>query len=474
MRQIGCGRSATSTRLDPGAPAGSWRTSVSLRLLLLVACVVTAGCDSASEAQAPEQIIFLSLDTLRADMLNHDGYQEYPTSPFLDSFAAANVVFETAIVTEPRTLTSHMSFFTGLLPQHHSVQDDAPLRASIPTLTSVLKAQAYHTQAFVDGGYMRKWWGFDRGFDGYDDAASQRQGGLERIVPMAVDWLSRHTEDRFFLFLHTYDVHSKGRFPYYYSPPPYRGMFSARFDSDLFVDSAQAFKARWDLRGGAPSEADKRFIRATYAEGIRYVDDQLRQFFATLWQMGVYDRALIIVWSDHGEGLFDHEKWAHGEVFDHTTRVPLIMKIPGRAGPARVRTVVSSVDLAPTILELVGVPHAIEGDGISLLQFLESEDTRRVAYSIRTKRGARRFAVRSQSHHLLVDHDEERFFDLREDPGERHDILGQQRTEWKPLREKLSRFIEQYDRDSTGAPVEARDEADAETLEQLQALGYIE
>jgi len=444
--------------------------------LLLVVSLVMFGCGPSGEFEIPRQIIFISIDTLRADMLNYDGYDEFETSPFLDTFAAENVVFERTIAQEPRTLTSHMSFFTGLLPQHHAVQDTAPLSSDVPTITSVLQAHGYLTQAFVDGGYLRKQFGFDRGFDNYDDFRSSGSRGLARVQPKALEWLRAHADNKFFLFLHTYDIHSKGPAPHYRSPDPYRGMFSGSFESDLFVDSKKKFVERWRLRGGVPSEADRRFLRATYAEGIRYVDDRLREFFAELKQMGIYEDALIVIWSDHGEGLYDHQGYSHGQLYDHTTRVPLIMKIPGLETGTRVRTLVSSVDLAPTILELVGLPDSIVGDGVSLLRFLDREDPERLAYSIRTKGNRRRFAVRSQTHHLLEDQrgGGEALFDLRVDPLELSNLMPEESPVQQSLRRRPSRFIEEYDLDMTLPSSEAPVDLESETLKQLRALGYVD
>ena len=102
-----------------------------------------AGCSGYSEKlPVPDSIILISLDTLRADYLNVYGYETFPTSPFLDSFARDNILFENSIVVEPRTLTSHMSLFTGLLPQHHTVVDDSSLPSEIPTLASILPANS--------------------------------------------------------------------------------------------------------------------------------------------------------------------------------------------------------------------------------------------------------------------------------------------------------------------------------------------
>ncbi len=155
----------------------------------------------------PSPIILISLDTLRADMLTPYGYEKYPTSPFLDSFAGESILFENCIVQEPRTLTSHMCLFTGLYPQNHGVKPDVALHEDIPTLASLLKESGYRTKAFVDGGWLTRTWGFSRGFDHYQN---QEKAGFEKTIPEAKDWLKQQPDGDYFLFLHTYDIHSKG------------------------------------------------------------------------------------------------------------------------------------------------------------------------------------------------------------------------------------------------------------------------
>ena len=192
-----------------------------IALALLIVAVLGAAAFYASHrstsmpgapAASGPSIILISIDTLRADMLGTYGYDEFPTSPVMDAFAAANILFENAFVMEPRTLTSHMSLLTGLYPQHHGVQDETPLPEGIETLPMLLKELGYTTQAFVDDGWLEARWGFDRGFDGYMDDGKR---GLKKNVQSAIEWLELHDNSPFFLFLHTYDVHSSGPFPRY-------------------------------------------------------------------------------------------------------------------------------------------------------------------------------------------------------------------------------------------------------------------
>jgi len=421
-------------------------------------------------------IILISLDTLRADMLGAYGYEEYPTSPFLDSFAAESVLFENAIVTEPRTLTSHMSLFTGLDPQHHKVQDETTLPEGIPTLAALLKELGFTTQAFVDDGWLERRWGFDRGFDGYVDDSKR---GLEASIDLATDWLESNRDRRFFLFLHTYEVHSTGGRPYYRSPRPFRGLFSQGIEADLASNDSKEFKAKWEARGKTLSEDDKRYIRASYAEGIRYCDELLESFFEYLKQARLYDSSTIIVWSDHGEALFEQEDlWGHANVFNQTITVPLLMKLPEHdAAGKRVRSVVSTVDLAPTILDLAGDPGSVDMDGKSVLDLLSNDNGEGVAYTIRTRRKHRLFSVRSRKHHYIWNgrQDQHFFFDVEDDPLAQNNLYPSGLPEESRLQDQLFKWIVEYDRAREGtARPDGAVTIDDEVRTRLKALGYLQ
>ena len=446
-------------------------------LLACAALLPLGGCGEGSvpsplaTLRRPKAIVLISLDTLRADMLGAYGYRRYPTSPFLDSFAEENILFENAIVQEPRTLTSHMSLMTGLYPHHHAVVDETVLEEDVPTLASLLRERGFRTQGFADGGYLDAKWGFDRGFDGYAD---ERVGG-EEIFAQAKRWLRAHGGEPFFLFLHTYEIHSEGIGPYYPSPPPYAGMFSGDMESVLRASSMEEFGERWEAHADDLTDADHEYVKATYAEGIRHTDAIVADFFEFLERRNMIDDVLVVIWSDHGEGLFDHGGWSHGQLYDHTLRVPLFLRLPGwEAGSLRVKSVVSSIDIAPTILQLVGGPVPPRMDGVSLLPLLQQEEEGRSAFSVRTKGDMRRFSLRAREKHYLWD-DESReglYFDLRSDREERKNLIEVD-PDAGSLRPRLEAWIEVWSQAREGRGTETR-ALDDETLEELRALGYVE
>ena len=234
-----------------------------------------------------------------------------------------------------------MSLMTGLYPHHHGVGEESKLPSGTDTLAQRLRAQGYATRGHVDGGYMRARWGFDRDFDWYQ---GRKRRGARRIFREPRAWIRQHANERFFLFLHAYDVHSRGSGPRYTARKPYRGWYSRSLRTRSAIRAAKYIAAQL-----IATERDIAYIRATYAECVKQVDAELSDLFEFLKRIGLWDDALIIVWSDHGEGLFDHGTFTHDQIYDHTARSVLMMKISGVAGGFRVGSVVREIDLLRSV-----------------------------------------------------------------------------------------------------------------------------
>jgi choline-sulfatase len=299
-----------------------------------------AGASAPPNAPAPD-IFLITVDTLRADHVHCYGYSNGST-PALDALAKDGVRFTEAFTPSPITNTSHASILTGLLPGSHGVTDFAvPLASTHPTVAELLKERGYRTAAFIGAVILDSKTlapGFDRGFDFYDNfpehsSTKSRWGRLERrgmdVVAHAETWLSKHPAGPHFVWVHLYDPHDP------YEPPmPY----SQEYKNHL------------------------------YDGEIAYADSALSHFIAYLKTSGKYRNSLIVAVGDHGEGLGEHHEDTHGIfLYDSTTHVPLIIKLPGRerldsAVAAQVRT----VDIVATLLDLAGVARSVKTDGESL------------------------------------------------------------------------------------------------------------
>jgi len=346
---------------------------------------------------AKPDIFLVTIDTLRADHVHCYGYESIQT-PALDGLAKDGIRFSHAFTPSPITNTSHTTILTGLLPSSHGVTDFAvPLAPTHPTLATLLKANGYHTAAFIGAVILDSKTlapGLDRGFDFYDNFPAQpktksRWGRVERrgadVVQHAEAWMGAHPAGPHFLWVHLYDPHDP-----YEPPPPY----------------SQTYKDR------------------LYDGEIAYADSVLAGFVGYLKKTGRYDNALIVVVGDHGEGLGEHHEDTHGIfLYDSTTHVPLIVKMPGGGNPGKtVDAQVRTTDILPTVTGLVGVapPEVLDGESLQpYLSGAESKDRTAIGetdYPLRFGWAPLR-SVRAGGF-KFIEAPRPELYDLHADPGE--------------------------------------------------------
>jgi arylsulfatase len=308
---------------------------------------------------AHPHVILISIDTLRADHLGTYGYRQ-ATSPVIDALARESVVFDNAFATASWTLPSHASMLTGLYPDEHLAGHHAPrtpLRTDIPTLAEVLASAGYRTIAFTGGGIMTRSRGLDRGFALWTERFHAR---LDAVLPEVFVAIGAAPERPFFLFLHSYDVHGP------YPDPPPRAPGTPPRAPDLGV-------SEWMRLIGLPYHHYQAFERyqgldqivTAYDDGIRSVDDHLRPLFEQLQRLGLYDDALVIVTSDHGESLYERGVYVGHSytLYDEELHVPLLVRVPRARLIGRRGELVSGVDLMPLILDQAGIapPAGLSG-----------------------------------------------------------------------------------------------------------------
>jgi len=321
-----------------------------------------------TDLKPPKGIIVISLDTLRADHLGTYGYHRN-TSPHIDAFANESVVFDKAVVQAPLTLPSHMSIMTSLYPSSHGVlKKNNRLADEHVTLAELLREGGYKTAAFADGAFMKGSYGFKQGFDLYD---GDEWIGIARILPKAKKWLEENKANPFFLFIHCYDVHDP-----YDPPPPYDTIFHDFTYTGTFVPTTKNMQAAaW--RRLKVNDEDLRHIKALYDGGIRYTDEKIGGFLSYLEETGLLENSLVIITSDHGEEFKEHGSFLHWKLyFRPNLHVPLVMHIPNYPKKGiRVRELVQSIDILPTILEIAQLPPHPEAQGRSLLPSIKEHST---------------------------------------------------------------------------------------------------
>ena len=330
------------------------------RLTVFVAALwAFAGCRSQPAhdplPRARHNVILVSIDTLRADALGLYG-SERDTSPHLDAFAARSVVFDRALAESSWTLPSHVTMLTGMRTSGHGVRISALMPgADLPRLPELFQAAGYLTFAMAGGGFVSEEV-FGRGFDSFEvrfklkrRRHEPRANDFRNVVGVAIRRIAKIPRNEpFFAFLHTYNVHCPFR-----PPAPFLGSLGP-LDSALDDLADKCKKKYWKDR--PPNETEIEYLKARYDEGVKWVDDALGSLFDYLDSSGRLENTIVVVTSDHGEAFLEHDQIGHGStLYNELLSVPLVVWVPGLE-PRRIRTPVGHVDLAPTLLDLVGQP----------------------------------------------------------------------------------------------------------------------
>jgi choline-sulfatase len=414
--------------------------------LLLVLLTLAAGCGPRAprSSQFPgAPVILFSIDTLRADRLPAYGYAKVET-PNIDTLRRDSILFENAYSHCPLTLPSHLSMLTGLLPAEHGVRTNLGYHFdghAHPTLARILRARGYATGAAVSSYVLRGATGIDGSWDFFDDAVggdvkwTQDKSLLQRpgreTAQRALAWVESVKSRPFFLFLHIYEPHLP------HDPPePFRSRYGATYDGEVAASDAV-----------------------------------VGEFFGHLKRDGIYDRAIVLLVSDHGEGLGDHGEEEHGILlYREVLHVPLLLKLPGsRDAGTRVAEPVGLIDIVPTVTSLLGLRAGEPRKGISLL---DRGQRGRVArgpvfsetYYPQIHFGWSRLRSLTDARYHYIDGPKPELYDIARDPGETADIVQVDPDRARSMKEELDRYPEEFA--SPG-------QVDPGVAARLEALGYV-
>jgi arylsulfatase A-like enzyme/Tfp pilus assembly protein PilF len=422
----------------------------------LLVAIGFVGCASREErTPALANVILVTVDTLRADRLGAYG-NESGLTPNLDRLARSGVLFENAGASAPLTLPAHVSILTGTYPLRHGIRDNGGyhLGAESVTLAESLSARGYRTGAFVGAFVLDSRWGLDQGFERYFDDfdfasfEDQSLGSVSRrgdaVLEEALRWMGGVKPGPFFAWLHFYDPHAP-----YEPPEPHRGRAGSR--------------------------------DGLYDGEVAYVDELIGRLLEWLSRESLEGSTLVAVIADHGEALEDHGELDHGFfVYDSTMKVPFILKAPGLPAGIRVEAQVRAIDLAPTVLDLVGLPPEPSAQGVSLAPLARGALGKSPALELlsygeswypRNHYGWSELrSLRSEKFHFIEAPLPE-LYDLRADPGETRNLASERPGAVSELRAELEGVIARF---SEGAVEPKEPEIlDDETREKLTALGYL-
>ena len=442
-------------------------------------------------SKRPNIIMYL-VDTLRGDHLGCYGYHR-PISPNIDALAGDGILFETAVAQAPYTWASVASLMTGLgVPTHRITRLKDSLPSEAITLAEFLGAAGYDSTAVITSPALKQ--------------AGVGQGFVDITFVRDVDvpqrlrqWLAdRSDEQPFFLYVHTGEPHDP-----YDAPDHFRSSFAGELrQADLTPEEAALLRDVSRKREGKPSPSatkpgSRAWLDALLAEeleateervydvvslydaGVAQADERFGLLLEELKKRKLYEDALIIFLSDHGEELYDHGSWAHGKtLYSEVLNIPLIVKLPSSMGlkGERRRQVAQHIDVAPTILDYLGMekPKHLEGTSLLPAIFLEQENrqTRRIFSYVADgfEAGASVIDFPWKFIWNSVSGPNEQLFNMETDPREKADLSSEY-----PLRAKyLKAMIKAHALASSTALDPGEADMDEELLRKLKSMGYVE
>ena len=422
------------------------RPDVEAGVFLILLIFVSSCARPRSGAAIPRfekaSVVLISVDTLRSDRLPMYGYSMIET-PALDGLRRDAVLFERAYSHIPLTLPSHVSLFTGLEPGQHGVLDNSGYRLdpATPCLAELLKKAGYATGGAVSAVVLSAQSGIARGFDFWDEKMdSKRRTSLldfvqrpgKEAADLLLGWIRHGGPGPVFAFLHIYEPHAP-----YEAPEPHRSRYSDPYDA-----------------------------------AVAYSDAIVGGFLGELRKTGLYDRALIVFLSDHGEGLGDHGEMQHGIfLYRESIQIPLLIKLPGGAlAGTSVRTPVQISDVFPTIGEVLAVPGFPERPGTTSLIGLASggpAPERRIFaenYNPRIRLGWSELRSLISAGHQYIEAPTPEFYDLAADPAEKENLAARKPAE-------LRSMVAETERRRTA--LKSPSAIDPEHAKKLQSLGYL-
>jgi arylsulfatase len=494
-------------------------------LIALLLLAIHPACTASRPGEGRTSVILVTIDALRADSLSFAG-GPHIESPNLDRFAAKSVVFTEAISSFVGTTAAMPSLMTGLFPSFEGVDrwnaatyygfsdlndpdEKKGLTRNVRTLPEILESAGYATAGFNTNPLLTSKFNFDQGFAHYEEfgdfyavAAESREHRLEAHYPPAnvvVDrvlrWLDTAKGLPFFVWFHLMDPHSP-----YLPPPPFHRLPERSYTvaSDLEINEA-LYRRLLDQDGKHPPQEYISFsrlpgsrkevfahVRALYEGEIAFADRELGRLFEELEKRRLLESTLVVVTADHGEEFLEHGHVSHHRLepaLEELIRIPLVVRLPASQGthqPARIDPLVTMVDLAPTVLDYVGLAdEASAMNGSSLRPLIEgSEAGERTAFisSInygvaRTKEWKYRRIKRPFGEHLPG----ESLFRIAHDPLEQRDVAPQHPERLLALRAHYDAFAQELRQRGRPLPASSEEdlELDPETAERLRGLGYL-
>jgi arylsulfatase A-like enzyme/Flp pilus assembly protein TadD len=415
-------------------------------LLLITIAIAWFLTQSDTAVKNIQNVVLISIDTCRAEYLTCYGYPR-KTTPNIDAIADNSIIFENVISPVPLTLPAHASMLTGTIPPYHGVHDNFNywLSDSNITLAETLKVNGFTTAAIISAFVMDSQFGLNQGFDIYYDRFDRKVNQPEdserpgwQTSFLAENWLNQHKDQRFFLFLHYYDPHTK------YEPPE---PFTSKFADNL------------------------------YAGEIAYTDYCIAQVIQKLKDLGLFDSTLLIITGDHGEMLGEHREQEHGYfIYQSAIKVPLIFKLPQQRKSKNIKDTVSLIDIFPTICSLLNIqpPQNVQGKDLTTCfsgkhkpaeqRYIYCESLTPTKYLCNPLLGM----ISKDWKYIQTTRPE--LYDTNKDTAESINLIEKHPHRARILQDQLKQILEQSIPD---ADSDSKAPMDEKTRKRLESLGYV-
>lgn len=431
------------------------------------------------DGKQPRNIMLILMDTSRADNFKAFNPKSKVKTPVFDALAANSLVFENAYNQENWTKPSVATTLSGTYPAtHQTKKDTSSLPEGVELISERLKAEGFQTTGFVANGYVSEKFGFEKGWDTFKNYIRlSKPSQAERVFGDSLTWLKENKDKgRFFLYIQTIDPHVPYRHngdttDQYYGGPGYTGSLGKSISAEKQIAA-----------GKKPLSAnDLKWLKAMYHGEVSHHDIEMGKFMEEIKALGVPDNTMIIVTNDHGEELGDHGKYGHGHsMYEELLRAPLLIHYPTAIKPSVLsHEVVENVDIAPTIVDVLGLKPMEKADGLSLVPLMRGEAVQRPYYAMSEFMENRR-AIRVGDWKMIwaagttvnVYHSEE-------DRGEKNDLAKTATIARRMLEVHAGEAQATFDKKQRMQDISTKRQfkagvadIDPETRKQLEALGY--
>jgi len=413
-------------------------------------------------------VILVSFDALQAAHVGSLGYKRNVT-PTIDAMAKDGISFSQNISVASWTVPASMTWFTGVYPSEHKLTNKfsvfnppagnklsnlKELSPDLVTLAEVLKENGYATGGFTGNAGVSGFFGYGQGFDRYFFEKG-KFGSMGVSIPKAMEWLQENKNKKFFMFLHGYDCHGQnvpeGGFDYRFVDKGYDKKFTGS------AKEQEALREEGLEKGGvALRDEDVNFWRAIYDEKIQRTDAMFKGFLAELEKMGLMDKTIFILTSDHGTEFHEHKRFDHGfSLYDELIHVPLVIKLPKVKSGKMVSDQISSIDVMPTILDLLDVKVSPKLQkqlrGASLVPALKGKPVAKDVYSetdYRQYTYKRSVITKDGWKFIYTLEDKSReLYNLKTDPGEKKNLVETEPCRAYELEQKLFAYFKSIGHD---------------------------